>query len=124
MNDLNTRSEEFRASWLNTYEKNDNRIIIHSTHTSKITGVVIQGNSCTRNMTFTTNDLAYTCDIDALHKKIDVLAANSHNNDAAMASTLDDFPTVDEVNAALDEIKNSMVNMDNLYTKEEADNKY
>ena len=41
-----------------------------------------------------------------------------------MTSTLDDFPTVDEVNAALDEIKNSMINMDNLYTKEEADAKY
>ena len=58
------RSEEFRASWLNSYEKNDNIITIHSTHISKISGVIIQGNSCTRNMTFTTNDLAYTCDID------------------------------------------------------------
>ena len=66
-------------------------------------------------MTFTINDFVYTCDIDAIHKKINALAANSHNNDAAMASTLNDFPTVDEVNAALDEIKNSMVNMDNLY---------
>ena len=41
-----------------------------------------------------------------------------------MTSILNDFPTVDEVNEALDEIKNSMVNADNLYTKEEANNEY
>lgn len=41
-----------------------------------------------------------------------------------MTSILNDFPTDDEVNEALDEIKNSMVNADNLYTKEEANNEY
>ena len=55
-------------------------------------------------MTFTSNDLAYTCDIDAINKKIYALAANSHNNDTVMISTLNDFPNVDEVNTALDEI--------------------
>ena len=55
---------------------------------------------------------------------IDVFVTNSHNNNVAMTSILNDFPTVDEVNEALDEIKNSMVNADNLYTKEEANNEY
>ena len=45
-------------------------------------------------------------------------------NDTALATTLNEFPTVDEVNEALDELKNNMVNMDNLYTKEEGYNKY
>lgn len=55
---------------------------------------------------------------------IDVFVTNSHNNNVAMTSILNDFPTDDEVNEALDEIKNSMVNADNLYTKEEANNEY
>ena len=57
------------------------------------------------------------CKIDTLHKQIE-------KNDTALATTLNEFPTVDEVNEALDELKNNMVNMDYLYTKEEADNKY
>ena len=64
------RSEEFRASYLTDIQLNDKTITITNTNQNKISGVVIQGNSCTRHMTFTTNDFAYTYDIDALHKKL------------------------------------------------------
>lgn len=70
------------------------------------------------------NDLAYICDIDAINEKINALAVNSHNNDAIITTALNDFPIVDEVNTTLDELKSCMVNMVNLYTKEEAGNKY
>ena len=49
-----SRSEKFKAEWLNSYEKKDYAITIQNANTNKISGVIIQGNSCTRNMTFTT----------------------------------------------------------------------
>ena len=41
-----------------------------------------------------------------------------------MTTALNDFPIIDEVNTALDQLQSGMVNMDNLYTKEEVNNKY
>ena len=61
----------------------------------KITRITIQQNSFTRHLEFTTNELAYTCDIDALNKKIDMVAEQSQVND------LDMYATVDEVNDVL-----------------------
>ncbi|KAK8845753.1 hypothetical protein M9Y10_020671 [Tritrichomonas musculus] len=103
---------------------NDKTFVISNPNKHRVGGIQIKENTAKRRMEFTTNDLAYTCDIDALHKKIDTLHEQIEKNDTALATTLNEFPTVDEVNEALDELKNNMVNMDNLYTKEEADNKY
>ena len=63
-----------------------------------------------RRNEFILNDLAYTCDIDALHKKIDGMHEQIEKNDTTLAS--------------LEKLKNNMINMDNLLSKEEADNKY
>ncbi|WP_289705106.1 hypothetical protein, partial [Bacteroides acidifaciens] len=103
---------------------NDKTFVISNPNKHRVGGISIKENTAKRRMEFTTNDLAYTCDIDALHKKIDTLHEQIEKNDTALATTLNEFPTVDEVNEALDELKNNMVNMDNLYTKEEADAKY
>ncbi|KAK8880947.1 hypothetical protein M9Y10_003653 [Tritrichomonas musculus] len=100
---------------------NGKQITIANPHKLQVTGVSIKENTAIRRMEFTTNDIAYTCDIDALHKKIDAIHEQTQANDKSLASTLNEFPTVDEVNTAL---KNNMINMDNLYTKEEADEKY
>lgn len=56
-------------------------------------------------MSFTINDLVNTCDIDAMNKKIDALHKQTEANDAVMASIINDFPTVDEVNEALKKVK-------------------
>ena len=40
-----------------------------------------------RKMFYTTNDIAYLQDNDALNKKIDVFAEQSHSNDAVMYNT-------------------------------------
>lgn len=43
--------------------------------------------------------------IDVLNEKINALAVNSHNDNAIMISALNNFPTADEVNTGLDELK-------------------
>ena len=51
-----------------------------------------------RHLTLTPADFVYTCDIDALDKKITALAEQSHLNDAAM---YEEYATVNEVNEVL-----------------------
>ena len=65
-------------------------------------------------MSFTTNDIAYRCDVDAIQMKTDSLHDQLEQNDKSLATTLNEFPTVDEVNTALDELKNNMINMNDL----------
>ncbi len=56
-------------------------------------------------MVYTTNDIAYLQDIEALNKKIDALAEQSHTNDIQTFNIQDEmreeFATVDEVNTVL-----------------------
>ena len=103
---------------------NDKTFIISNPNKLRVGRISIKENTTKRRMEFTTNNFAYTCDIEALHYKIDTLYEQIEKNDIALATTLNEFPTVDEVNTAIDELKKNMANMDNLYTKEEADNKY
>lgn len=47
--------------------------------------------------------LAYTCDINALHNKIDAIHEQTKSNDASLATIINEYPTVDEVNDVLKE---------------------
>ena len=66
-----------------------------------ITGAVVEQCTCKRQMTYTVDDIAYRQDIEALDKKINTLAEQSHMNDVSMCSLQETFPTVDEVNEVL-----------------------
>lgn len=52
-------------------------------------------------MIYTIDDIAYKQDIEALNKKINTLAEQSHMNDVSMCSLHETFPTVDEVKEVL-----------------------
>ena len=94
-------SEEDRVAYMEVVNVEDKSITIPVDSTYKIVGIVVEYNSFTRHLQLTPNDLAYTCDIDAIEKKINSLAEQSHLNDAAMTSIADTYTTVDEVNEAL-----------------------
>ncbi|WP_295163637.1 hypothetical protein [uncultured Brachyspira sp.] len=85
---------------------NDITFIISNPNKLRVSQIQIKENSAVKRMVFLINYLAYICDID-------VQAAISHNNDVFMTTALDDFSIVDEVNEALEKVKNSMVDMDN-----------
>ena len=95
-----------------------------------ITGAVVEQCTCKRQMNYTIDDIAYRQDIEALNKKIDTLAEQSHMNDVSMCSLQETFPTVDEVNDALTKnyVKknelSSLVDLSSVYTKDEVDDKF
>lgn len=95
------RSEDDRANYFSDIILDGNSIVIEVQNEYKISGIIVDYNSLTRHMTFGVEDLAYTCDIVALDKKINALAETSHTNDALMASIQDTYATVDEVNEVL-----------------------
>ena len=66
--------------------------------TYRIAGAVIEQSTFKRQLVYSTNDIAYRQDIDALDKKINALAEQSHANDIDMYNT---YATVDEVNTVL-----------------------
>ena len=94
-------SETDRTTYMPNAELNDKFIYISYDPNYALTGVIIEHNTFTRQLVFTSNDLAYMCDIDALHKKIDALAEQSHSNDTAVMSIQEDYAMIDEVNEAL-----------------------
>ena len=98
---LLARSEEDRANYFPDVILDGNSLVIEVQNEYKVSGVIIEYNSLTRHMTFGVEDLAYTCDIEALDKKINALAETSHKNDSMMASIQDTYTTVDEVNEVL-----------------------
>ena len=59
--------------------------------------------SAVRRMSFEVKDIAYTCDIDALNNKVDSLEKISHDNNESIATIMNEYPTVDEVNDVLKE---------------------
>ncbi len=86
-----------------------------------------------RQMVYTTNDIAYLQDIEALNKKIEALAEQSHSNDIQTFCMQDEmreeFATVDEVNTVLTNYVQKKdlppaVDMSEYYNKIESDNKY
>ena len=99
---LLAHSEEDRVAYFPDIIIEGKTITIESQNEYRIWGVVIEYNSFTRHLTFTPNDLAYTCDIEALDKKINALAEQSHSNDVAMASIQEEYATVNEVNEVLE----------------------
>lgn len=66
-----------------------------------LTGAVVEQCTCMRQMVYETKDIAYIQDIEALSKKIDALAEQSHSNDIQTFSMRDEFATVDEINEVL-----------------------
>ncbi|WP_347294444.1 hypothetical protein, partial [Helicobacter typhlonius] len=118
---LLAHSEEDRVAYFPDIIIEGKTITIESQNEYRIWGVVIEYNSFTRHLTFTPNDLAYTCDIEALDKKINALAEQSHSNDVAMASIQEEYATVNEVNEVLE---NNYVLKSDCYTKSECDHKF
>ena len=58
--------------------------------------------------------------LDAIHKKIDGIHEQIEKNNAALASTLNEIQTVDEVNEALEKVKSeipALVDLTNYATK-------
>ncbi|KAK8872186.1 hypothetical protein M9Y10_007950 [Tritrichomonas musculus] len=106
-------TDDFTSAQINVSE-NKTIITINNPNKAQVTGISVKENTAIRQMTFTSNDLAYTCDIVALNKKIDEIHEQIQENDKTLATTLNEFPTVDEVNTALEKIKNDMINMDDL----------
>ncbi|WP_300485523.1 hypothetical protein, partial [uncultured Brachyspira sp.] len=98
---LLAHSEEDRVAYFPDIIINGKTITIESQNEYRIWGVVIEYNSFTRHLTFTPNDLAYRIDIEALDRKINALAEQSHSNDVAMASIQEEYATVNEVNEVL-----------------------
>ena len=94
-------SETDRTTYMPNAELSDKVIYISYDPNYALTGVIIEHNTFTRQLVFTSNDLAYMCDIYALHKKIDYLAEQSHINDTAIMSIQEDYAMIDEVNEAL-----------------------
>ncbi len=103
------KSEDDRLAFMPTAElimdSTERLITIAIDSNYKITGAVIEQNTCMRQMVYTTNDIAYLQDIEALNKKIDALAEQSHTNDiqtfCMQDSMREEFATVDEVNTVL-----------------------
>lgn len=122
-------AELYRSNFFNAPTQNGKVIEIVHTGTKKIIGVHVKSNTCTRIINMTVDDLAYTCDINALNKKIDALAEQSHINDVQTFSMQDEFATITEVNDVLKnyvQIKDlpPTADLNNYYTKTESDNKY
>ncbi|KAK8893141.1 hypothetical protein M9Y10_021556 [Tritrichomonas musculus] len=69
-------------------------------------------------MKFDVNDFAYTCDTDALHKKIDSIFEQSHSNNESIAKIMNTYPTVDETNESLEQLKETMIDKENFYTSD------
>ncbi|WP_295163603.1 hypothetical protein, partial [uncultured Brachyspira sp.] len=118
-------SEEYKTKYLENMNKTDNIIFIKSENSeSKIIGCVIEKNTFSRNLLEKTPaDIAYLSDIEALDEKIKALAVNSHQNDVAMMSLRgnadEEYPTTDEVNAALETIQQELAkkpDIADLYT--------
>ncbi|KAK8880650.1 hypothetical protein M9Y10_003333 [Tritrichomonas musculus] len=101
-----------------TCAMNDKTIIISNPKKLRISGIQIKENTAKRNMKFDVNDFAYTCDIDALHKKIDSIFEQSHSNKESIAKIMNTYPTVDETNEALEQLKETMIDKENLYTSD------
>ena len=101
-----------------TCSMNDKTIIISNPNKLRISGIQIKENTAKRNMKFDVNDFAYTCDIDALHKKIDSIFEQSHSNNESIAKIMNTYPTVDETNEALEQLKETMIDKENLYTSD------
>ena len=103
---LLARSEDDRVAYMPTatliLDNTERLISIPISSEYSVTGAVIETNTCIRQMVYTPKDFAYMQDIEALNKKIDTLAEQSHNNDAQTLS-LDEqeYATIDEVNTAL-----------------------
>lgn len=66
-----------------------------------LTVAVVEQCTCMRQMVYETKDIAYMQDIEALSKKIDALAEQSHSNDIQTFSMREEFATVDEINEVL-----------------------
>ena len=98
---IDNETEAFRNIYLNSITVNDNITVIEKTESIQIAGAVIESNTCIREMRYTVNDIAYVQDIEALDRKINTLAEQSHANDVSMISLQETFPTVDEVNEVL-----------------------
>ncbi|KAK8853643.1 hypothetical protein M9Y10_017204 [Tritrichomonas musculus] len=120
------KSEEYRTKYLSKINKIDKNVIITGDNQNyKIVGCIIEKNTFIRILLEKTpSDIAYLSDIEALNEKINSLAVNSHTNDAVMTASLNDFPTIDEVNSALEQLKETMIDKENLYTKDKADQRY
>lgn len=93
----------------------DKVITIDNPHHVQVTGIMIKKNTSVRHMDFTTNDIAYTCDVEAIQKKIDSLHDQLKHNDKLLATTLNEFPNVDEVNTVLDTFKNDSATKTMVY---------
>ncbi|KAK8890694.1 hypothetical protein M9Y10_035479 [Tritrichomonas musculus] len=114
------KSEEYRTKYLSKINKIDKNVIITGDNQNyKIVGCIIEKNTFIRILLEKTpSDIAYLSDIEALNEKINSLAVNSHTNDAVMTASLNDFPTIDEVNSALEQLKETMIDKENLYTSD------
>ena len=122
------QSESDRVAYMPTAElimdTSERFILINIDENYIIAGVVIEQCTCTRQMVYSTNDFAYIQDIEAINKKIDALAEQSHNNDAQTLSLQDDFVTVDEVNKVLTENYVNKDDMINYYDKNYIESNY
>ena len=113
------RSEDDRVAYMPTAElildtsERFIQISIDSSYT--VTGAVVEQCTCMRQMVYETKDIAYMQDIEALSKKIDALAEQSHSNDIQTFSMIDEFATVDEVNEVL---TNNYVNRNQILKAE------
>ena len=83
------RSEDDRKVYLPNAVIEGKNIEIQIVGNYKVSAGIVEYNDCVRQMSFTTNDLAYISDIDALNRKIDALADISHTNDGVMTLAMD-----------------------------------
>ena len=95
------QSEDDRLAYMPQARLYNNSISISCSQDYIISGVVVEQCACTRQMSYEVKDLAYIQDINALNKKIDVLAEITHSNDVDMLTIADAYTTVQEVNDVL-----------------------
>lgn len=82
INNGSINQQEFNI-YLPNYTMNDKTIIISTTNKVRVSRISIKENTAIRRMKFAINDLANTCDIEALNKKIDALHEQTEANNAS-----------------------------------------